>query len=124
VTVAGADSMMVSRLRVPREFRLADTCHLTAVSFGLTREIATVTPYVLPQQWAAAFEEAGMCGVRYESRFSTAARANAVALFGTDGASDWLQGESRSGRVVAQDAGIRVLPRPRSRSLRVVFPPV
>jgi hypothetical protein len=123
LSASEADSIMVSRLRVPRELRLADTCHPSAVSFGLTREIATVTPYALPRQWAAAFHTAGMRGVRYESRFSTAARANAVAVFGTDGASDCPAGESRSGRAVAEDAGIRVLPRPRSRSLRVILPP-
>ena len=123
LSAAGADSTVVSRLRVPRELRLADTCHPSAVAFGLTREIATVTPYALPQQWAAAFERAGMRGLRYESRFSTAAMANAVAVFGTDGASNWPTGQSRSGRAVAEDAGVRVLPRPRSRSLRVIAPP-
>lgn len=117
------DSIMVSRLRVPRELRLADTCHPSAVSFGLTREIATVTPYALPQQWAAAFHAVGMRGVRYESRFSTAAKANAVAVFGSGGASDWPTTESRTGRAVAEDAGVRVLPRPRSRSLRLISPP-
>jgi hypothetical protein len=123
LTASEADSIMVSGLRVPRELRLADTCHGSAVSFGLTREIATVTPYAPSQQWAAAFHAAGMRGVRYESRFSTVARANAVAVFGSGGASDWPTAESRSGRAVAEDAGIRVLPRPRSRSLRLIFPP-
>ncbi|MHB8274291.1 MAG: hypothetical protein ACYDC9_05930 [Dermatophilaceae bacterium] len=97
----------------------------SAVSFGLTHHIARrrLGSYALPQQWAAAFEGAGMRGLRYESRLRTAARANAVAVFGTDGASDWPKGEPRSGRAVAEDAGVRVLPRPRSRSLRVISPP-
>lgn len=123
LSAAAADSVVVSRLRVPGELQLADTCHPSAMSFGLTREIATVTPHALPQRWAAGFHAAGMRGVRYQSRFSTSVKANAVALFGTDGASDWPTGESRGGRAVAEDAGIRVLPRPRSRSLRLMSPP-
>lgn len=118
-----ASGIVVSRLSVPRELRLADTCHRSAVLFGLTRELATLTPFALPQQWAAGFHVAGMGGVRYASRFSTADKANAVAVFGTGGALDWPTWDSRNGRAVAGDAGVRVLPSPRSRSLRVISPP-
>jgi hypothetical protein len=82
--------------------------HTVYPAWQFTTEGGTI-PHLtaLPQQWAAAFHAAGMRGVRYESRFSTAARANAVAVFGSGGASDWPTAESRSGRAVAEDAGVR-----------------
>lgn len=56
---------------------LADT---TVASVpGLTAEIGTILPYVLPQRWADAFDAAGLEGILYRARF---ANDDAVALFG------------------------------------------
>lgn len=118
------ETVVVSRLSVPAGRRLADCCDPRAANHGLTREIATIVPYDLPQRWARAWSTAGYGGVRYEARFSTAARPNAVALFGTAGVADWpADPHPRPGHQVALDAGLQVLSLPRSRRLRILQPP-
>jgi hypothetical protein len=50
----------------------------------VTAELATVTPYDLPQRWAAAFAAAGYEGVRYRVRHDPGG-SRALALFGVAG---------------------------------------
>ena len=52
--------------------------------FGVTAELASITPYDLPQQWAAAFARAGYQGVRYRVRHDPGG-SRALALFGPAG---------------------------------------
>lgn len=47
------------RVLVPPPGRLANTADAAAGRFGITLELVTLTPYTVPQQWAAAFRAAG-----------------------------------------------------------------
>ncbi len=115
ITGAMADDTSVSALRVPGPLRLADTCASKAANYGVTREIGTVTPYALPQRWAAALHVLGCGGIRYLSRFSTGPRDLAYALFGDAGSRSWPDDPSpAAGRTVAAGAGIAVCDPPRN----------
>lgn len=122
IGAAEADRTVLSRVRVPDARSLADSCSSRAALFGLTRELGTLTPYSLPQTWAAAFARAGCGGIRYESRFSTGPRDLAYAVFGPAGIADLSSDEHPvDGRAAANSAGISVLVAPFS--LRTVVPP-
>jgi len=119
---AMADETVVSTLSVPRSHRLADVTNSDAARYGVTREINTAVPYTVPQQWAAAFADAGLAGVRYEARFSTGPQDQSFALFGPAGAADWPADPSpRSGADVAAKAGVQVLDVPHS--VATIVPP-
>lgn len=45
-------------------------------------------PYAVPQEWAAAFD-AAFAGIRYQTRFTTGPKPNAVGLFAEAGETDW-----------------------------------
>ena len=121
LTAAEADASCVSRLHVPENVRLADLCSHRAADYGITREIHTLTPYVVTQAWAVAFHAGGAGGVRYDARFSTG-RARAYAGFGDAGARRWPGDPAPiPGRDVAAAAGIDVIPVPHS--VRTVLPP-
>ncbi|HWU32539.1 MAG TPA: RES family NAD+ phosphorylase, partial [Marmoricola sp.] len=68
VPVAVADQMAVSRVRL--RAHVADFADSRAGSFGITREIGSITPYDLPQRWATALHAAGHRGLRYWPRFA------------------------------------------------------
>lgn len=109
-------------LTVPHEHRLADTVTDDAANFGMTRELATVTPYTIPQRWAAAFDDTGFAGLQYQSRFTTGAAPNAVALFSKAGEADWpIDPEPEPFIVAARRLGFTVTSPPRT--VRVVSPP-
>jgi hypothetical protein len=119
-----ARERVVSRLTVPKGRSLADICHEAAAGFGVTREIATLTPYALTRQWAQALADApgSFGGLRYQSRFTTAARATAVALFDAAGQAPWPADPHPEGFAAAARAcGIRVAPP--VRTVRIVPPP-
>lgn len=123
VTTKWADSFAVSELRVLRGRRLADTTHSKAADHGVTRELATLTPYELPQQWAAAFHRDGFPGLRYHSRFSPGRSGLAVALFGDEGGRGWpTVGRPVRGRQAARAAGVQVVDPPRMSHLRITRP--
>lgn len=108
-----ADTTQVSSLSVPRPHGLANTSHRRAAECGLTREIATITPYRLPQEWAAAFRSLPSDGIRYLPRFSTGPRDVAYALFGEAGPRTWpVDAAPMAGRQAAHQANIRVLDPP------------
>jgi hypothetical protein len=126
VTFEAAARTAVSRVRVPAARWLANTCSPRAASFvGMTREIGTCPDYELPQAWAAAFFATGRhTGIRYQTRFSTGAGANAVALFEDAGQGDWAVDPSPTGGVQAcVTVGIVVAHRPTRRQVRIQPPP-
>lgn len=119
-----ASTRCLSTLTVPHDHRLADTCDAAAADFGLTRELTTVTPYAVPQEWAAAFS-AAFAGLRYQTRFTTGPTPNAVGLFGEAGEAAWPTDPSPEPLVAAaRRCGFTVASPPRSvRAVRIVAPP-
>lgn len=115
-----ADRMAVSRLSF--NAHLADATSHDCVPFGVTRELGTVTPYPLPQRWAAALFDAGFGGVRYWPHFSPG-NSCATALFGDAGPDESrpVDPAPLNGRAAARQAGLAVVDLPRT--LPVVEPP-
>ncbi|SDC55720.1 RES family NAD+ phosphorylase [Rhodococcus tukisamuensis] len=119
-----AAARCLSTLAVPHDHWLADTCADKAADFGLTRELTSMTPYAVPQEWAAAFD-AAFAGIQYQTRFTTGPNPNAVGLFGESGEADWPADPSPEPLVVAaRRCGFTVASPPRSvRAVRIVSPP-
>jgi len=125
VSFEAAARTAVSMLRVPASRWLANSCARTAASFGMTREIATTPDYAVTQAWAAAFHATGRhTGIRYQTRFTTGATANAAAVFDAAGQQDWPSDpRPLSGVTACRKAGIAAAHRPTRRQVRVVQPP-
>lgn len=119
-----ADETVVSRLRIQRGGRLADTCHRDVVKFGLTREVATYTGknYSLTRQWARKFYALQLRGVLYESRFTTVSEPNAFAIFGNAGAKPgWpVDPNPRPGQDACHRAGLKILSPPPMNALQII----
>lgn len=124
VTFEAAARTRVSTLHVPSGRWLANTCSPAAANFGMTREIGTCPSYDLPQAWAAAFFAGGRhAGIRYQTRFSTGSRPNAVALFDAAGHHDWtLDPYLLHGVQACTQVGITVSHRPTRRQVRIAPP--
>jgi hypothetical protein len=84
VSPGWAKRFSVWLLALPDQCSAADTTVRAARGFGVTAELATMTPYDLPQRWAAAFAAAGYQGVRYRVRHDPGG-SRALALFGAAG---------------------------------------
>jgi hypothetical protein len=113
--------VVVSRLRLPAPRRVADLQSRDAGRSGVTRELETMVPYAVPQQWARAFDAAGLEGVRYGPRFTPGA-CSAVALFDRAGEAPWpVDPEPVPAEGVP--GAPRLLPTPRRSDLTVVRPP-
>ncbi|MEE2058652.1 hypothetical protein [Rhodococcus artemisiae] len=111
----------LSTLTVSHAHRLADTCADEAADFGLTRELSSMTPYAVPQEWAAAFD-ADFAGIRYQTRSTTGPNPNAIGLFGEAGEADWPTDPSpKPLTAAARRCGFIVADPPRS--VRIVSPP-
>lgn len=125
VTFNAAAGTQVSKLQVPSTRYLAKTCSPDAANFGMTREIATCASYKIPQAWAKAFFDGGKhSGIRYQSRFSTGAACNALALFDLAGQQGWpTDPQPTPGVKACTDVGIKVLHPPTSRQVRIAQPP-
>jgi hypothetical protein len=117
----------VSQLSVQAGGQLADTCHRDAVNYGVTREIATYTgrKFVRTRKWAAAFHKRSLRGVRYESRFTTIVKPNAIALFDDAGdagrrdTKNWpVDPDPTPGDEACRRAGLTVYSPPTSRQVR------
>jgi len=128
VSAGWAAETAVSRLTVQAGGKLADTCHEDAVRYGATREIATHTgrKYAKTRGWAEAFHRWRFRGVRYESRFTTVAMPNAIALFDDAGdaglatAKNWpADPDPVSGEDACRQAGLTVYSPPTSRQVRI-----
>lgn len=123
VSFNSAAQTEVSALTVPTGRWIADCCHDDAARFGLTRELGTCAVYELPQDWAMALHRGGHPGLRYQTRFTTGPRPNAVALFDDAGLHDWpLDPAPVSGVQACADAGIEVAGLPTLAQLRVIDP--
>lgn len=119
---AFVDQRVMSRVHVPQRQQLADACHVTAAAYGVTRELAVMTPFAVPQQWAAALRSRGVDGLRYQSRFTTGSRATTAALFGSAGARSWPGDDDPTPlSCAATTAGFTIVNPPRS--VRVIAPP-
>lgn len=115
------EDAVVSRLRAPRAWRLADLQSRRAARFGVTRELEVMVPYAVPQRWAAALDRAGHDGVRYGPRF-TPGEASSVAAFDEAGGRAWPTDPAPV--PAASVPGIpALLDTPRRADLTVVRPP-
>jgi hypothetical protein len=124
VTFEAAARTHVSTLRAPAGRWLANSSHDDAADFGVTRELGTCADYSLPQAWAAALHGSGLYGVRYQTRFTTGPRPNAVALFGDAGQQDWpVDDAPLAGVDACGDVDITVAQLPFRRQLRIQPPP-
>ena len=109
----------LQQLSLPVGRRLAALHSRAAVGFGVTREIATTTPYVLPQWWAQALDRAGFDGLVHALRHDP--EGDGYALFWErDGARSWPTGarvqlDVQTLRRLLADTGVRVLRPPRGR---------
>jgi hypothetical protein len=83
------DHRVVSRLVVPQPVRAAQLDDQHAAAYRVTRELATMTPYDIPQAWAAALDSAGFDGILSPLRF-TPGDDEGLALFGPAGDPGWL----------------------------------
>jgi hypothetical protein len=125
VSPTWAARLRMWHLGLPHQCRAADTTVRAARGFGVTAELASMTPYALPQRWAAAFAAAGHQGVRYRVRHDPGG-SRALALFGAAGERRWPRGRSQQvGRSLlaqlAAEAGVRVASVPASSDLGEIW---
>lgn len=111
VFAARAREMVVVAARASRGRRFADVTDTAAVRSGVGAELQTMGDYRVPQAWARAFDASGFAGVRYSTRFTSAAAANAWAVFGDAGIPRKPRPERvhRDGIAACRESGIRVL---------------
>jgi hypothetical protein len=118
--VVSAEFLSMRRLwtlALPSQCDAADTTVRAARGFGVTAELATVTPYELPQRWAFALAAAGFDGIRYRARHDPGG-GRALALFGAAGErTRWRRGRSSpiAGPLLERlrrEAGVVVAPIP------------
>jgi RES domain-containing protein len=118
-----ANGMVVSRFRPVAKPRCANVSDPSAVKWGVTRELTTMTDYSVTNAWAHRFLADEFQGVRYASRFTTGG-SNAWALFGPAGKNKKLTAHSASieGRAACLRAGIQPIPVPSSAGLTRISP--
>ena len=75
--------------RLSADLPVANLTSRRAAGFGVTNELATMTPYDVPRAWAAALYASGYAGIRYRTRFDVGPDARGLALFGDAGERDW-----------------------------------
>jgi hypothetical protein len=88
VAESDLDKRVLSTLHVSEDVTLADCSESGALAFGVTAAIHSSENYERTQEWAAAFADAGLEGVRYLVSHDPAQRLVGVALFGPAGAQD------------------------------------
>lgn len=127
VPASTLDGVVVSALRccaadAPSSVRLADLRAAAAADFGVTRELESMTPYDVPLAWAAAFDAAGVDGVRYGPRFSPGP-ASALAIFGHAGVDERRPVDPEPVPATAVPGVPTSVDVPRRRDLAVIAPP-
>ena len=75
--------------RLSADLPVANLTSRRAAGFGVTNELATMTPYDIPRAWAVALYGTGYAGIRYRTRFDVGADPCGLALFGDAGERDW-----------------------------------
>jgi hypothetical protein len=117
VAESDVDKRVLSTLHVSEDIGLADCTQSRGLAFGVTAAIHSSENYERTQQWAAAFANAGLAGVRYLVSHDPAQEFVGVALFGPAGAEERPvadTGPIDSGVIAAarERFGIIVLPAP------------
>ena len=125
VSPVWAGRLSMWHLGLPAQCSAADTTVRAARGFGVTAELASITPYELPQRWAAAFAATGHQGVRYRIRHDPAG-TRALALFGAAGERRWPRGRRQQiGSALLSrlsgETGIRVAPVPAATDLGEIW---
>ena len=120
------DQLKLYQWTPERPLSPADLTSRAAVGFGVTNELSTMTPYDIPQAWAAAFDsDAGYEGVYYRSRFDPSDTERAVAHFGPAGEAQRPKGRGRPVGVrlrarLERECNLRVAPRPSAAEVTTV----
>lgn len=117
------EGRVVSRLRLPRPVVAANIDAADAIRHGVTRELAVMVPYEIPQKWAAALATAGFDGIIAGLRF-TPGRPVGLSIFGKAGErTRWARDAKPTlAAAVARQMGLRVVEPPRADELTVVAP--
>lgn len=115
---------VVSKLILPHAVRAAKLgVRRAAVMFRASVALIDMTPYTVPQAWAAMFRSKAFGGVAYQARHG-GSRDHALAVFGKAGARDWSRDPSPVPVIEALPPGVRVVRRPTStRSLHIIDKP-
>lgn len=120
VPASVAREFVVSTITTNRSFDCADVGSPEAVKHRVSRMLATMDDYDVPQQWAAAFDGAGLDGVRYGSSYTNGPE-NAWALFGEEGEHDFgAVVDAISGADACAAVGLEVYDQPHSSELDTV----
>lgn len=116
---------VISRLPLPEPVRAANVSSNRASNrFGVTAELATMTPYAIPRQWAAVLHGAGFGGIAVTLRFS-AGRSAGLAWFGPAGENTaWpADPEPLDCVTLARRMRLRVVEPPDTDQLTIIEPP-
>lgn len=110
-----ARNILVWEVASESPLTLADLTAKKAARFGVTNELSSAPGnYHLAQEWAAAFHEADLDGIEYNSRFVTSKKRsdNCVAVFGDSGAKNGSfssVSDPTTLEEVAEEAGVEVV---------------
>jgi hypothetical protein len=115
---------VISMLHLPASVRAANlSSNRASTGFGVTAELASMTPYDTPRAWAATLAAAGFEAIVCRLRFS-AGVSEGLALFGPAGPADWPTDPTPTGCLaVASRLGIAVIDPPDDNQLTVLPAP-
>lgn len=120
VPASMARAFVVSEIITSQPYRCASIDSPAAINHGVSRMLATMDDYDVPQQWAAAFDAAGFDGVRYGSSY-TNGPDTAWAFFGAEGEHEFgAVASSIPGLVACAVTGIEVYDQPHSDDLDTI----
>ncbi|MBT2539656.1 hypothetical protein J7E99_02760 [Streptomyces sp. ISL-44] len=87
---------VVHAYELPKSVNAANLSSRRAVGFKVTNELATMTPYGVPQKYAQVFDQTRgkrrahqFLGIRFRTRFDTGAISHGLALFDDEGERSW-----------------------------------
>lgn len=116
-------TMVISQLTLSGEYDCAEVGVAGIEKYGILRELETMVPYDVPQQWAARFHAEGFDGIHYGAR-STPGPSNSWALFGESGPHSESVPSPKIDHVTAcAEAGITILRRPGTMSEAATIAP-
>ena len=85
IDASDLEERVIRQMPLHKDFRLADTKQRMCSRFGITRELSTISDYILPKLWAESLANAGFDGIVYWPRFDMPETAMNVAIFGRQG---------------------------------------
>jgi hypothetical protein len=122
------DSRKLFNFKLSSALRVADLVSRRAVGKGVTNELSTMVPYDIPRAWARKFDESGIAGVRYRTRFDTGSVARGLAEFGPAGLG--RRGSGRGRRIdeplrrrLEEECGVVIAPVPSLSELEMAKDP-